>query len=203
MDNDDAPQKSIKILFLGDTGVGKTCILNRIVNDVMLEEPIQTIGFGLDSIVVESREGEKIRVDMWDTAGQEKYRSLTPTYFVNASVAFLVYDITSPESLNELKMFIDLLKDKGPPGCQMVLIGNKTDLDDERRINCAKGEEFKNIHDISYFVETSAKTGYGIGELIPIAVNMPSLLFHTIVKDLNIENNKNTNETRENGDKCC
>lgn len=185
-EDEESPLKSVKMLFLGQTGVGKTCIYTRMLKNEVLENPIATAGFGLGTMVIENNSGEKIRVDLWDTAGQEKYRSLTPTYFTNASIAFLVYDITELNTLKELESFIELLGKAGPPECQMILVGNKIDMGDSRQIDYDTGEKFRDEHNIKFLIETSAITGSGIEELMSVAINMPSILMHNIEKTFDV-----------------
>lgn len=103
---DDFQLSSIKTVILGEPGVGKTCIANRLVNNIYREEPILTPGASYSCKIINFESHNKsLKFDIWDTAGQEKYRSLNKIFYKDANVAVLVYDITRKESFDELKNY--------------------------------------------------------------------------------------------------
>ena len=152
-----------KVMVVGDQGTGKSCILNRFVNDKFDEQYQATIGLDFHSKNVEIN-GHDIRLILYDTAGQEKFRSLIPMYIREAQVILLIYDISNMESFNSInKWFTDVLDVKSTEAVY-VLIGNKTDLESERKISSEQGQYLANEKNM-IFSEVSAKTGSGFNEL--------------------------------------
>jgi len=152
-----------KVVFLGETSVGKSSIVSRFTRDEFFEFQEPTIGAAFQSKSIHL-DNCSVRMEFWDTAGQERYRSLAPLYYRGASVAFIVYDITNPDTLNNAKYWINQIKNKGEPNCIIVLLGNKTDLD-LRRIEKETGIEVSETNDIM-FSEVSAKTGSNINDIM-------------------------------------
>ena len=154
-----------KLIFLGDQNVGKSSILNRFLNDTFIEEYQATIGLDFQSKNVQI-DNQDIHLLLYDTSGQEKFKSLIPMYTRDADIILLVYDVTSKDSFihlsNWLKIFTDSeidIKDK-----IFAIVGNKTDLDDRREVTSEEGENFAKEQQF-IFAEVSAKTGDGFSEL--------------------------------------
>ena len=152
-----------KLIFLGDQGVGKSCILNRFMNDTFSEEYQATIGLDFQSKNVQI-DNQDIHLLLYDTAGQEKFRSLIPMYTRDANIILLVYDVTSKESFNNLSIWLNDLNNIKKEEVIFAVVGNKTDLDDRKEVNSDEGENFAKEHDFT-FAEISAKTGDGFSEL--------------------------------------
>jgi small GTP-binding protein len=153
----------IKLCFLGQGGVGKTCIAYRFVHDKFSEFEIPTVGASFSSKRVEIDE-KNILFHIWDTAGQEKYRSLAPMYYRGAAAAVIVYDITDPESFEKMKGWIQELKRLASPGITLAVVGNKCDMEESREINTDMGKAYADSIDAIFF-ETSAKSGENIEQL--------------------------------------
>jgi small GTP-binding protein len=152
-----------KVVLAGDSGVGKTCVLVRFAQNEFLSVPyISTIGVDFKSKVV-NVEGTKIRLQIWDTAGQERFRSITPTYFRDAVGLVLIYDITKGETFRNVRAWISDIKTHAD-GVIIMLLGNKLDVPDkERAVSFDEGQQLASSYGIP-FLETSAKTGYGVME---------------------------------------
>jgi len=149
-----------KLVFLGDQGVGKTCIINRFVYDSFDKNYQATIGIDFLSKTM-YLEDRTVRLQLWDTAGQERFRSLIPSYIRDSSVAVVVYDTTSRISfLNSSKWIDDIRSERGDE-VVIVLVGNKTDLTDQRQVSTEEGRA-KAGEETIFFVETSAKAGFNI-----------------------------------------
>ena len=148
-----------KLIFLGDQGVGKSCILNRFMNDTFSEEYQATIGLDFQSKNVQI-DNQDIHLLLYDTAGQEKFRSLIPMYTRDANIILLVYDVTSKESFNNLSIWLNDLNNIKKEEVIFAVVGNKIDLDDRKEVNSDEGENFAKEHDF-IFAEISAKTGVG------------------------------------------
>ena len=152
-----------KLIFLGDQNVGKSCILNRFMNDVFIEEYQATIGLDFQSKNVQI-DNQDIHLLLYDTAGQEKFRSLIPMYTRDANIILLVYDISSKESFEHLPDWLKDLNNINKNDVIFALVGNKNDLADNRQITFEEGEKYAKENDF-IFQEVSAKTGDGFSEL--------------------------------------
>ena len=161
--------EEIKCVFLGDSCVGKTCILNYFVNGSFSKDSTPTIGAAYVSKTIYC---DKKQCDLmiWDTAGQEMYRGLAPMYYRNARVAFLVYDITSKKTFEAVSYWSEELS----RNCQredeivIIVVGNKADLEDQREVSSdVAQEQADSIH--ATFIEVSALSGVNIERLFQIA----------------------------------
>ena len=155
--NDKPENPKYKLIFLGDQSVGKSCILNRFINDTFTEDYQATIGLDL-------KKKEKVQIDNQDIAGQEKFRALIPMYTRDANIILLVYDVTSKDSFLHLSDWLRDLTNVKKEEVIFAVVGNKTDLDDRREVNSNEGENYAKEHDF-IFAEVSAKTGDGFSEL--------------------------------------
>jgi Ras-related protein Rab-22 len=162
----------VKLCLLGESGVGKTCLVNRFVSDVFTENESLTVGAAFTTKTV--RVGDNsVLFQIWDTAGQEKYRGLAPMYYRGSAAAVVVYDITDEKSFNEMQTWITELKQLGPQNIVLAITGNKCDLEEKRKVSRATGEAFaKNSN--ALFMETSAKDGSNVHDLFrAIAETLP------------------------------
>ena len=148
-----------KMIFVGDQGTGKSCILNRFANNQFDDQYQATIGLDFQSKNVLIKD-QDVRLLLYDTAGQEKFRSLIPMYIRESHIVLFVYDITRKESFDSIpKWFSDVLDIKSNEAV-FVLIGNKIDLENERKVSFEEGKKFADEKNI-IFGEVSAKTGDG------------------------------------------
>ena len=152
-----------KLIFLGDQNVGKSSILNRFLNDTFIEEYQATIGLDFQSKNVQI-DNQDIHLLLYDTAGQEKFRSLIPMYTRDADIILLVYDITNKESFENLSLWLKDLTNINFDEAIICIVANKIDLNEKRVVNLEEGEKFAEEHDF-IFQEISAKTGEGFSEL--------------------------------------
>ena len=124
-EDDDEGAQTCKVVLLGESGVGKTCIIARFINNTFEENLISTTGasYAGKTMVFDEYEGKSIKFEIWDTAGQEKYRSLTKIFYKDAAVAILVYDITRKESYDELqKYWYNQIKEFAPKNISKYII---------------------------------------------------------------------------------
>jgi len=171
-----------KLVFLGDSAVGKSCIVSRFIRGDFSEFQEPTIGAAFNTGTIEL-EDIKIRFEIWDTAGQERYRSLAPMYYRGASAAVIVYDITNIESFEGAKLWVSEIKRRGNSECIISIIGNKSDLKDNRKVSVKKVTEYADTNNISY-MEVSAKAGVNINNM-----------FENIAKRIPTELSNNTNKS--------
>ena len=154
---------SIKIIVVGNSTVGKTKIIYRLVNNEFIDDRIETIGRDFETYNVEYND-KILKLLIMDTAGSERFRSVTRGYFKNCSFALIVYDITNQESFNSIKEWIEDCQNYANDNIHMVLVGNKIDKEEERKISKEQGKELAKEH-IMDFYETSAKTGENIEDI--------------------------------------
>eukprot|EP00127_Corallochytrium_limacisporum_P006352 Clim_evm63s225 gene=Clim_evmTU63s225 len=151
-----------KYIIIGDTGVGKSCLLLQFTDKRFTPVHDLTIGVEFGARMVEI-EGEKIKLQIWDTAGQESFRSITRSYYRGAAGALLVYDITRRDTFNHLTTWLEDARQHSHSNMAIMLIGNKSDLDAKRAVSKEEGEAFAREHDL-VFMETSAKTADNVEE---------------------------------------
>ncbi|KAK8897761.1 hypothetical protein M9Y10_015727 [Tritrichomonas musculus] len=150
---------ALKIIIVGESGVGKTCLLLRYVDNKFIFDHISTVGSDYRVKHTEIN-GEPIDLHIWDTAGQERFRSITKTYFNSAHGAIVVFDVSNRISFDNVSYWVNAVKEKDN-SIQFILVGNKIDL--KREITNEEAKEFADSLDIQYF-ETSAKDGTNITE---------------------------------------
>jgi len=149
-----------KYIIIGDTGVGKSCLLLQFIDKRFRQKHEVTIGveFGARMINVD---GKNVKLQIWDTAGQESFRSITRSYYRAAAGALLVYDITRRETFQHLTRWLEEARQNGNPQMSFILVGNKCDMEVDRAVSYEEGERFAKQNDL-VFVETSAKTAYNV-----------------------------------------
>eukprot|EP01017_Pseudomicrothorax_dubius_P013298 TRINITY_DN1579_c0_g2_i17.p2 TRINITY_DN1579_c0_g2~~TRINITY_DN1579_c0_g2_i17.p2 ORF type:complete len:211 (-),score=56.50 TRINITY_DN1579_c0_g2_i17:38-670(-) len=151
-----------KYIIIGDTGVGKSCLLLQFVDKRFRQKHEVTIGveFGARMLVVDEK---NIKLQIWDTAGQESFRSITRSYYRSAAGALIVYDITKRDSFKNISRWLDEAKQNGNPNMTFILVGNKSDLEADREVPFAEGEKFAKENGM-IFIETSAKMATNVDE---------------------------------------
>ncbi len=152
---------SFKLIIIGDQGVGKSCLAIKASRNYFEDFYSPTVGFEFLSFNVKV-EDKIVKLQIWDTCGQEVYRSLISSFFRSASLAIIVYSIDSEESFNNIEKWLNDIKTQSNPDIKIFLVGNKADLEDKRKISHEEGEKLSNDHKFSYFMETSAKTGFNV-----------------------------------------
>ena len=150
---------SFKLIVIGDSFVGKSCLSIKASKGLYEDNYNPTIGFEFLTFFVKI-EDVNIKLQIWDTCGQEVYRSLISSFYHNSSLALLVYSIDNKNSFENLEAWLNEIKTLGNPGIIIFLIGNKADLEEKREVSKEMGEEFCKNNNMKLFFETSAKTGF-------------------------------------------
>lgn len=143
-----------KLLLIGDSGVGKSCLLLRFADDTYTPDYISTIGVDFKIRTIEL-DGKTIKLQIWDTAGQERFRTITSSYYRGAHGIIIVYDVTDQESFNNVKQWLQEIDRYATSGVMKLLVGNKADLSDKKVVEYTTAKEFADALEIP-FLETSA-----------------------------------------------
>ena len=157
---EDYPQYdlSFKLIFIGDSSVGKSCLTTKAVKNNFEEYYQATVGF--EFLTFNMKVNDKvIKLQIWDTCGQEIYKSLISNFYRNSSLAVLVYAIDNKESFTHVENWLNDLKSQANEDVRIFLVGNKSDLEEERKVTKEEGEKYKLDQHLDLFMETSAKTG--------------------------------------------
>ena len=147
-----------KTIVIGDSGVGKSCLTLQAVNNKFEELYRATVGFEFMSFNIRINK-VVIKLQIWDTCGQEVYKSLITGLYRNSSLAIIIYSVANKNSFQHVENWIKELKLNSDKNIKIILVGNKCDLVKERKISYEEGENLKKKHKLDYFIEASAKTG--------------------------------------------
>ena len=159
----------VKVILIGDSSVGKTNIMSKYLKNQFNENSKATVGveFGAKIFKINNR---NIKAQIWDTAGQEKYKAITGAYYKGNKGAFFVYDITRKETFYSVDKWINDLKVSGDPKLNILLIGNKSDLEDKREVFKEQGEEKAKSFGCA-FLETSALSGDNVEQAFELMIS--------------------------------
>lgn len=149
-----------KLLLIGDSGVGKTCVLFRFSDDAFNTTFISTIGIDFKIKTVELK-GKKIKLQIWDTAGQERFHTITTSYYRGAMGIMLVYDITNEKSFDNILKWLRNIDEHANEDVEKMILGNKCDMEDKRTVSKHRGDAIAREYGIR-FMETSAKANINI-----------------------------------------
>jgi small GTP-binding protein len=157
--------QKVKVVFIGDSAVGKTSLFQRFQDKEFCGEVPTTVGGACANVTIDLAPNPPINLIVWDTAGQEKYRGIVPMYFSRAVFILIVYDVTNRASFDSVPSWASLSQEKAPTNVRLVLIGNKSDLEEQRVVSWTEGTELAtSIRAI--FLETSALNSNGVRDLI-------------------------------------
>ena len=181
--NDDNYEYIFKIIIIGNSNVGKTSLIHRFIDNKYNEKHLATLGCNFHMKTISINE-KIIKIQIWDTAGMEKYQSITKSYYRGAQACLIVFDITNRESFDSIGNWIENFNNFSNPNIEkiIILIGNKCDLGIDRKINFEEAENFSRVNNLFYY-ETSAKEDININEV-----------FHFLGNELlkiNFQNKKN------------
>lgn len=153
----------MKLLLVGDSGVGKLCLLLRFVEDKFNPSFITTIGIDFKIRTIESK-GKKIKLQVWDTAGQERFRTITTAYYRGAMGIVLIYDVTDLRSFENVETWFQTVTQHANEDAQIFLVGNKCDDDDSRQVSTEEGQELAAKLNVP-FLEASAKSNHNVDSI--------------------------------------
>ena len=167
-----------KIIIIGNCGVGKTCITNQGVKSQFSEGYQSTIGVEYFTMFIKI-DNKTMKLQIWDTCGMEVYRSLIKSFYFNSSLAIIVYAINDSDSFNDIHFWVKELKTMSSPDIKIILIGNKKDLENDRKVSYEEGKNVAKDYGFQQFFETSAKTGENIKQMF---LKVSSILYKDYLK---------------------
>ena len=191
LDKDAKTDLKYKVIVVGNSGVGKSCLSLRAIQDIFKENYELTLGTEIYNFKVKVNE-TPINLQIWDTCGQEKYRSLIKNYYQNSSLAIIVYSVIDQNSFQDVNEWYKEVKLNTSADCKVFLIANKVDLP-ERKVSMEQGNKCKNDFKFDLFMETSAKSGFNSKELF---MNGAKLLYKEYENLNNLDKNKKKNEEK-------
>ena len=177
--------KNIK-LIVGDSGVGKTNIMSKYLKNEFHEDSKATVGveFGSKQFNIQ---GHQVKAQIWDTAGQERYKAITSAYYKGAKGAFIVYDISRKNTFDSISRWVSDITATADKKITLILIGNKSDLEDQRQVTKEQGEEKAKEFGLA-FLETSASSGDNLEKAFSLMINE---VYKKCQEDINAETDDN------------
>ena len=150
-----------KVLLLGDSTVGKTCFLMKYTDNKFQEAHMSTIGLDYRLKNMTLKNGKNVKLQIWDTAGQDRFRAITKNYYKSANGIILIYDVTSLQTYENVKNWITQIREEASQNVVIYIAGNKIDMAEERKIKTEEGQKLADEYGFP-FIETSAKNGINI-----------------------------------------
>ena len=202
---------SFKIIVIGDSSVGKSCLTTQAVRNNFMEFYQATVGFEFLTFNLRMN-SNVVKLQIWDTCGQEVYKSLISNFYRNCSLALIVYAINNRDSFEHAENWLNDLKNQSNPNVRVFLVGNKSDLEGERKVTKEEAESYKEEKNLDVFMETSAKTGENSRKVM---LEAAKILYKDYLKAkqnlgkgvVNESNKGNTLERKKpektSGKKCC
>ena len=204
IEEDESPSfydKKIKIMVIGETRVGKTALIKKYTKNDFGGVYLTTVGIDFQEKII-NVEDKSIKLQIWDTAGEERFRNIAKNYFHTSDGFLLIYDISCRDSFEKLSFWLEQIRLNAPEHTKCIVAGNKCDLEEKRQVNKNEGEDFSKENNINFF-ETSAKEGTNVNEIFQVLAN-------EIIKEIqkNGEKNQRSSQVLKKGTKpkkksCC
>jgi len=176
----------IRIITLGDSRVGKSCLILKYIDNKFSNLFISTIGFDLKHKQITLKDGNKAKLTLFDTAGQERFRSLARTYIRKANGILLIYDISEKSTFMSLNKWMENIEEEIDTKLPIILVGNKSDLNDKRKVTTEEGENKAKEYGFPFY-ETSCKTGDNVNECF---IELAELVYEKFGKKPSKNSNK-------------
>ena len=191
-----------KILVLGDTSVGKSCLLLRFCDNSFQEAHLTTIGLDFRLKTINLKDDRKVKIQIWDTAGEDRFRSITRNYYKGAKGILLIFDVTDKETFTHVRDWIERIHEESPEGITICLVGNKIDMNESRVISNEEGKKIADEFKIPYF-ETSAKSNIGVEEVFTYLVKEVDTIYMNEHKEEIGRKTVLNQKTKNKKKKCC
>ena len=191
---------TFKILLLGDSSVGKTCFLKRYTDNTFQDAYLSTIGFDFKFKTVTLKSGKKVKVQLWDTAGQERFRTIAKSYYKGAHGIILIYDVTNRKTFENIRKWLNQIKEETSNKISIILVANKIDCDaDLRVVSKEEGEDLAKNAGLPIY-EASAKQSINVNESFQFLIEQVSENSSNIHTQTSTKLNQNTSSKKKN---CC
>ena len=188
-----------KILLLGDAAVGKTCFLMQYTENTFQEIHMSTIGLDYKLKNVQLDENKIYKLQIWDTAGQDRFRSIAKNYYKGAHGIILLYDVTEKKTFENVRNWIKQIKEEVNDNVCIILVGNKIDMEGKRVVSTEEGEKMAEEYELMFF-ECSAKTGENIDEAFNELVKKTVENYSKLTDNIQLKKNKKKNKDKKG---CC
>ena len=189
-----------KVLLLGDSDVGKSSLILRYTEETFNSKLVNSIGVDF-KMKKKEIDGKIIKVQIWDTAGHERFRSITYSYYRGANAIIIVFDLSDKKSFISITEWLKQIEKHAKENVFKFLVGNKSDLIDERKVTYEEAKQYADEHELPY-IETSAKEGININELFDTSIKTFLTNTKIFVGEKNIKlNSQSTNSSERNS--CC
>ena len=182
----DLNENVYKVLLLGDSSVGKTCFLMKYTDEAFQETHMATIGLDYRLKSMKLKNGKTVKIQIWDTAGQDRFRAITKNYYKGSHGIILIYDITNPKTFQNITDWVSQVREEASHNVVIYLIGNKIDLSNERNVSTEEGKELAEKLGLP-FNEASALDGTNINETFDDMVERIDKVFGNIPQHQNKE----------------
>ena len=170
-----------KVLLLGDSTVGKTCVLLKYTDKIFQDTHMMTIGLDYRLKTMKLQNGQDVKLQIWDTAGQDRFRSITKNYYKGSNGIILIYDVTSLKTFENVKSWVSQIHEEISDKVVIYLVGHKVDMEEERKVTTEEGQKLAEELGVP-FIETSAKSGLNIDEIFNDIVERIHKAFGNIKK---------------------
>ena len=177
----DLNENVYKVLLLGDSTVGKTCVLLKYTDKIFQDTHMMTIGLDYRLKTMKLQNGQDVKLQIWDTAGQDRFRSITKNYYKGSNGIILIYDVTSLKTFENVKSWVSQIHEEISDKVVIYLVGNKVDMEEERKVTTEEGQKLAEELGVP-FIETSAKSGLNIDEIFNDIVERIHKAFGNIKK---------------------
>ena len=193
-------ERCLKVLLLGDTSVGKTCLLKRYTEDTFQDAYLYTIGFDYKFKIVTLKSGKEVKVQIWDTAGQERFRTIAKSYYRGAHGIILVFDVTNQKTFDNIKMWVNQIKEEASSKVCVILIANKIDSE-ERVVSKEDAAALAKNYELKLY-EASAKENINVTEAFQDLIENINTNYSAILSSgTQLKKNTSTDNQKKTG--CC
>ena len=191
-----------KILLLGDSTVGKTCFILQYTDNIFQDVHITTIGLDYRLKTMTLKSGKNVKLQIWDTAGQDRFRAITKNYYKGANGIILIYDVTNVKTFENIKAWVASIREEASSNISVYLCGNKIDMKEQRKVSTEEGEKLAEEFGLP-FKETSAKDSININETFNDLVERIDSIYSKLETNPGNNKKKKLNKGNNNRFLCC
>ncbi len=199
MPNKDGPTKKqdylFKMIIIGNSGVGKSCLMRRVTTNEFSEDHEVTVGVEFGSLLVKMEE-TVLKLQIWDTAGQESFQSITKIFYRGAHGVLLTYSVASQASFSNLKHWLDEVRAQSESDAVIALVGNQKDREGDREVSYEQGQRFAKENNINFFMEASAKSNENVEQTFIVAAKMLYKIHLSRIKEAKMRQQERKNGNR-------